>query len=152
MPAGRRGSLLVSRSPVPLDEQTRRRLQLLRRRDTGPERALRSGLHRAGLRFRVDFLISAARCRADIAFPRARIAVFVDGCFWHGCPDHLVWPKNNSAWWREKIEANRRRDQRATRQLEALGWTVVRFWEHEDVTQCVQSLRELVRSRAQSAT
>src|SRR5437764_2324869 len=82
-----------------------RRMQLQASRDTAPERKLRSALHRSGLRFRVHVRpLPGVRREADIVFPKARVAVFVDGCFWHGCPDHAPWPKANAAWWREKIE------------------------------------------------
>src|SRR4051794_11274263 len=99
-------------------------MRRLRRRDTGPERALRSLLHRQGLRFRVDYSVPGHRSRADIAFPRAKVVVYVDGCFWHGCPTHATWPKANRDWWRAKIEANRRRDADTSARLEDEGWYV----------------------------
>jgi DNA mismatch endonuclease (patch repair protein) len=102
-----------------------------RQRDTAAEMTLRSLLHRRGLRFRVHYALPSLRRRADIAFPRQRIAVFVDGCFWHGCPQHGTWPKQNADWWREKIEANRRRDGDTDARLREQGWSVVRVWEHE---------------------
>jgi DNA mismatch endonuclease (patch repair protein) len=102
-----------------------------RQRDTAAEKALRSLLHRRGLRFRVHYRLPGLRRQADIAFPRARIAVFVDGCFWHGCPDHGTWPKENAVWWREKIEANQRRDADTDARLMEKGWSVIRVWEHE---------------------
>ena len=85
-------------------------MQRQARRDTAPELALRSMLHRAGFRFRVDYPVAGTRRRADLAFPRLRLAVFVDGCFWHGCPEHGTWPKANAQWWREKITANQARE------------------------------------------
>lgn len=104
-----------------------------RQRDTKPEVAIRSALHRAGFRYRVNYQpLPGLRRRADIAFPRKRVAVFVDGCFWHGCPDHATWPKENASWWREKIEANVRRDRDTDARLSSAGWTVIRIWEHED--------------------
>ncbi|WP_210241627.1 very short patch repair endonuclease [Mesorhizobium sp. B1-1-9] len=103
-------------------------------RDNPRERALRSALHRSGLRFRLHRpLLTNSRRTVDIVFPRARTAVFLDGCFWHGCPTHGTWPKNNAAWWREKIEANIARDRDTDRRLEEQGWTVLRIWEHEPV-------------------
>lgn len=102
-----------------------------RRRDTAPELALRSELHRRGLRYRVDYPLPGMRRRADIAFPRQRVAVFVDGCFWHGCPKHGTWPKTSETWWRAKIEANRTRDRDTDARLSAAGWISVRVWEHE---------------------
>lgn len=102
-----------------------------RRRDTGPELALRSLLHRAGLRFRVDYpLPFDRRRRADIVFTRAGLYVFVDGCFWHGCPVHVVMPKTRADFWRNKIEGNRERDRDTDARLRALGLTSLRIWEH----------------------
>lgn len=104
------------------------------RRDTGPEVALRRALHAAGLRFRVVYPVPGQRRRSiDIAFTRRKVAVFVDGCFWHGCPEHGVRPRSNSAWWREKLAANQARDRDTDRVLEEQGWAVVRVWEHEPV-------------------
>lgn len=100
-------------------------------RDTLPERALRSELHRRGLRFRLHRrLLPGVRREADIVLPRAKVVVFVDGCFWHGCPQHASWPKSNADWWRDKIETNRARDRDTDDRLEAAGWTVIRIWEH----------------------
>ncbi len=109
-----------------------RRMSVLRRRDNGPEMAVRRLLHRAGLRYRVSWPVPGQRRRTiDIAFTRARLAVYIDGCFWHGCPIHATSPKANSKWWADKIAANRARDADVTAQLQGLGWTVMRFWEHE---------------------
>lgn len=103
-----------------------------RRRDTGPELALRRELHGRGLRFRVDYAPPAGpRCRIDVAFPRAKVAVFVDGCFWHACPDHGTTPKANQEWWRAKLNANVARDRWNDDALREAGWTVVRVWEHD---------------------
>jgi len=108
------------------------RMRANRSRDTKPELSLRSELHRRGLRFRVDLKPEASlRTRADIVFTRARVAVFVDGCFWHGCPEHGTSPRANARFWREKIASNKKRDDRATEDLQRLGWAVVRVWEHE---------------------
>jgi DNA mismatch endonuclease (patch repair protein) len=107
-------------------------MQATPRRDTPCEVALRSALHRLGLRFRIDRKIQGTRRRADLTFVRARVAIFVDGCFWHGCPKHATWPKTNAEWWREKIEDNRRRDADTARCLRSGGWRVIRVWEHED--------------------
>lgn len=119
-----------------------------RRRDTEPELALRSLLHRAGLRFRVDLPIrpgSGRPIRPDIVFPRRRVAVFVDGCFWHGCPIHATQPATNAEYWGDKIVENRARDARTTEALEALGWTVRRFWEHEDPARAAEAVEAMVR-------
>jgi DNA mismatch endonuclease (patch repair protein) len=114
--------------------ETSERMRRVRRRDTPAERELRSELHRLRLRYRVDRRpIPGLRRRADVQVSSLRLAIFVDGCFWHACPRHMTWPRANAAWWREKIEANRRRDIETTAALEAAGWTVVRVWEHEDM-------------------
>lgn len=118
------------------------------RRDTKPELLIRSELHRRGLRFRLDRRpVPSARARADIVFGPARVAVFVDGCFWHGCPDHFTQPKNNAEWWRQKIEANRARDERTTRALADAGWLVLRFWEHENPVEVASAVEAAVRDR-----
>lgn len=101
-------------------------------RETDPEVELRSALHRAGLRFRKDYCpLPGYRIRVDVAFPQSRVCVFLDGCFWHGCPVHFAVPKRNSDWWKEKIDDNRQRDARQTVQLKKRGWRVFRLWEHE---------------------
>jgi DNA mismatch endonuclease (patch repair protein) len=103
-----------------------------RRRDTAPELAVRRILHANGMRYRVDMrLVRETRSRADIAFTRQRIAVFIDGCFWHGCPEHLHLPKANADYWTPKLARNVERDAEVTAILRGLGWTVLRFWEHE---------------------
>lgn len=104
-----------------------------RRTETKPEQRLRSELHRRGLRFRKDLLIRAGgiRTHADIAFTRRRLAVFVDGCFWHRCPEHGTSPKSNTDYWAPKLQANVDRDRRVDAALRADGWTVLRIWEHE---------------------
>lgn len=117
------------------DPRTRARMSRQRRRDTAPEMALRRELHRRGLRFFVDRApIAGMRRRADLVFPRRRVAVYVDGCFWHRCPLHATAPKNNAQWWDEKLAANVRRDRDTDARLTDAGWTVVRVWEHEDAT------------------
>lgn len=113
------------------------------RRDTSPELALRKALHAAGLRYRVTYPVPGARRRTiDIAFTRARLAVFVDGCFWHGCPDHGTSPRANGEWWRAKLAANLARDRDTDRLLGEAGWQVLRVWEHE------ASLSAAVRTQA----
>lgn len=108
-------------------------MQRQRRRDTEAEMAVRRLVHAAGLRYRVDMRpLSSVRRRADLVFTRAKVAVFIDGCFWHGCPEHGSFPKANAAWWRDKIGRNRARDMETDAELERAGWTVVRAWEHED--------------------
>ncbi|MGC4994174.1 very short patch repair endonuclease [Nocardia salmonicida] len=104
-----------------------------RRRDTRPELAVRRRLHALGLRYRVDFapLPDVRRPRVDIVFTRARVAVFIDGCYWHGCPEHYRPARINAEFWSAKIAANQERDMRSTAALRDAGWTVLRFWEHE---------------------
>ena len=124
----------TDRKPPASNAAIAARMSLVRRRDTGPEVALRRVLHARGLRFRVDVRPTPAlRGRADIVFSRRRVAVYVDGCFWHGCPEHGVLPKSNSEWWRQKLVATAERDRRANEVLRDEGWGVVRIWEHEDV-------------------
>ena len=120
----------------------------LGQRDTNPELELRRILHARGLRFRVDRpVLTDRRRRADIVFAPAKVAVFVDGCFWHGCPEHASWPKSNERFWREKIETNRRRDLDTNERLLSDGWEVVRVWEHEDMAAAADRIEELVRDR-----
>ncbi|MCL8251356.1 very short patch repair endonuclease [Aeromicrobium fastidiosum] len=115
-------------------------------RDTKPELALRSSLHRAGLRFRKDYRLDVGglRCRPDIAFTRLRVAVFVDGCFWHCCPEHGVSPKRNSEYWGPKLRRNVERDALQTKALIAAGWTVIRVWEHEPIAEALQRVLDAV--------
>ena len=109
------------------------KMSTLARRDTKPEMMLRRELHRRGMRFRVQLRVPGnARRSIDIAFTRARLAVFVDGCFWHACPVHHLQPRTNVEWWEWKRGRNRERDLDTNRCLEAAGWEVLRFWEHED--------------------
>jgi DNA mismatch endonuclease (patch repair protein) len=101
-------------------------------RETKPEERLRHEIAATGATFLADARPEAAlRCKADFVFPEQRVCVFVDGCFWHGCPDHFTPPKSNRDWWEEKIGANIERDLRQTEELRRLGWTVLRVWEHE---------------------
>jgi DNA mismatch endonuclease (patch repair protein) len=103
-----------------------------RRADTAPEVALRSALHRRGYRFRVQRPLEFdRRRRADLVFPKERVAIFVDGCFWHSCPDHGTLPKANHEWWENKLDRNRERDADTDRRLIDAGWQSIRVWEHE---------------------
>ncbi|GEL47512.1 hypothetical protein CHO01_26280 [Cellulomonas hominis] len=120
-----------------------RRMSRLRRRDNERELSLRRALHAEGLRYRVTYPVPGLRRRTiDIAFTRRRVAVFLDGCFWHGCPLHGTDPRSNSAWWAQKIAANRARDADTDRHLGALGWRVVRVWEHEDISSASARVRD----------
>jgi DNA mismatch endonuclease, patch repair protein len=113
--------------------RARRVMQGNRSRDTKPELRVRTNLHAAGMRFRVDYRpIPSVRRSADIVFTRVRLAVFIDGCYWHGCPLHARPSGPNLAYWSEKIERNRQRDVETSALFLANGWAVLRFWEHED--------------------
>lgn len=137
------------RAPVATSEMVRKRMRAVKRRDTPAELVLRSALHRQGLRFRVNLRpIRRLRRTADIVFIRAKIAVFVDGCFWHGCPIHQSWPRSNGAWWRQKIQATQRRDAETNRLLTAEGWLVVRVWEHEDLLSAAARIAVAVEMRS----
>ena len=138
-----------NRPPKSPSPEIRERMRNTRRRDTKPELELRSLLHRSGLRFFVDrpVLPDDRRRRADIVFPRAKVAVFVNGCFWHGCPEHASWPKNNAAWWRAKIEKNRDRDADTDRRLRSAGWVPVRIWEHDAPEIALLEVRKVVNER-----
>jgi DNA mismatch endonuclease (patch repair protein) len=117
-----------------------------KRRDTKPELRIRSALFRLGLRFRVDRRpVVAIAGRADVVFSRRRIAVFVDGCYWHGCPIHYVAPSTNTDYWSAKVEGNQRRDERTTSALIDVGWRVVRVWEHEEPGAVAETIACLVR-------
>lgn len=145
-------SLSRTRRPEASSPLVRRRMQLTARRDTPCEVAIRSAVHVMGLRFRVDWPLPGTRRRADLAFIRARVAVFVDGCFWHCCPEHGTWPKANAEWWRHKIVTNVQRDRDTDARLRANGWTVLRFWEHDDVSRAAQVIRRTVARSRRSAS
>src|SRR5262249_3610281 len=133
------------RVPWASSEVVRRRMQVTGQRNTPGEIALRSALHRQGLRYAVDSrpLLSIPR-PADIVFRSARVAVFVDGCFWHGCPSHGTWPKANAEWWRTKIKANRVRDANTNRNLRKHGWMVIRLWAHDPVPAAARRIARMV--------
>ena len=117
----------------------------VRRSGTGPELALRRALHRVGLRYRLR-AGEGLPGTPDIAFRRSRVAVFVDGCFWHSCPRHRSTPKANAPFWQAKIERNRARDVRANRALRARGWTVVRVWAHDVDTRIDRAVGRVVKA------
>ena len=121
-----------------------------RGRDTRPELAVRSLLHGMGLRYRLGLRLSVGdvRVRPDITFTRRRVAVFVDGCFWHGCPEHQRKPRSNVDYWKPKLDANVARDRRVDAALLAAGWRVVRVWEHEDPADAAARIHAIVTSTA----
>lgn len=118
--------------PPVSSELIRVRMSTTKRRDTKPELKLRRALFRRGFRFRVDVSVNGTRRRSDIVFARERMAIYVDGCFWHSCPEHGTVPKQNREWWVSKLATNKTRDDDTDARLGADGWTVLRFWEHED--------------------
>jgi DNA mismatch endonuclease (patch repair protein) len=132
------------RTPVPLNTTVSAQMQRMPRSSTGPEIMIRRELHSRGLRFRVNHPLLPGR--PDVAFTAARVAVFVDGCFWHSCPDHGLLPKNNRDWWRNKLERNVERDREKDAQLEEMGWTVVHVWEHEGPLEAADAIEQLWRS------
>ncbi len=121
-----------------------------RARDTSPELAVRRLLHAIGLRYRVDYPPLGGRRRADIVFTRQRIAVFIDGCFWHGCPEHATLPKANADYWLPKLQRNIVRDRETDELLRDSGWTVLRFWEHEASADVARAIADAVRTRVES--
>lgn len=129
-------------------EAVRNQMRANRSRDTRPELALRSRVHELGLRYRVSARpLPSIRRTADLVFTRARVAVFLDGCFWHGCPDHHRPARRNEEFWRDKVTGNRARDAETDHLLESAGWMVVRVWEHEDPEVAALKVREVVKAR-----
>ena len=125
----------------------RKSMQANRPRDTVGEASLRSALHRVGLRFRKHYRpLPFLRCEADVAFPKLRLAVFFDGCFWHGCPDHGTRPVAHGDWWGRKLDNNKVRDEQNAERLREAGWTVVRVWEHENEQEAVAKIKAAVSS------
>ncbi|WAL72562.1 very short patch repair endonuclease [Kitasatospora sp. YST-16] len=132
--------------PAPSSPSVASRMRKQARKDTAPELAVRRLLHRRGLRYRVNSPVPGmSRRTMDISFSHAKVAVFMDGCFWHGCPEHATEPKSNAAWWRAKLDRNMERDEETTHHLVAQGWTVLRFWEHETVSEVAETIIEAVR-------
>ena len=133
------------RRPVSSSVDASRRMAKVRQTGTGAEVALRREMYRIGLRYMIEYeVLKKPRRVADVAFPSRKIAVFVDGCFWHGCPEHATWPKQNAEFWREKIEANQRRDTDTNDRLRSIGWTVLRFWSHEPPTEAARTVARAV--------
>ena len=137
---------LVADSPT---DEVGRRMRRVRREHTTPELAIRSAIHRRGLRYRLHRSVPGVpRVKPDIVFPKARVVVYVDGCFWHRCPAHGTLPKRNREWWEAKLEANVARDRRHAAALRDAGWEVVRIWEHEDPGEAALRIESLVRPRS----
>ncbi|MBU17951.1 MAG: very short patch repair endonuclease [Chloroflexi bacterium] len=129
--------------PPPSSEQVSQQMKRMPRKNSGPEVRLRRELHSRGLRFRVN--LRGLPGTPDIAFTRAKIAVFVDGCFWHRCPEHGVLPKANRDWWREKLDRNVERDRRKDGELEDLGWLSIHVWEHDDPSTVADGIEQAWR-------
>jgi DNA mismatch endonuclease (patch repair protein) len=137
--------------PTPSSDAVSARMRATRRRDTGPEIAVRSALHALGLRYRVDLPIrlpGRRPVRPDVVFTRRRICIFVDGCFWHCCPIHGVEPSRNVGYWGPKLARNVARDRAVDAALADEGWTVVRIWEHDDPGSAAAVIAGLVRGSA----
>jgi DNA mismatch endonuclease, patch repair protein len=132
----------VADYPHPLNPGRSANMRANRRKDTKPELALRRALHAQGYRYRKDYRLelAGARVRPDIAFTARRVAVFVDGCFWHCCPQHGSQPANNTWYWEPKLARNVERDRAADAALDAAGWSVVRIWEHESLEAAVAAV------------
>lgn len=138
---------------IPSSHEASSRMARVPQKGTKAELGLRRILHSRGLRYRLHVtVLTKPRRVADIVFSSAHVAVFVDGCFWHGCPEHASWPKSNANFWREKIEANRVRDADTDQRLSALGWKTVRVWEHEDPSDAANRIAELVDARKKDGT
>ncbi|MDJ0379645.1 very short patch repair endonuclease [Streptomyces sp. G-G2] len=134
---------------APSSPEVSARMSRQNSRDTAPEVAVRRLLHASGLRYRVHVPVPGMPRRTiDISFGRDKIAVFLDGCFWHGCPQHATQPKANAEWWRTKLDKNMARDLATTAHLQANGWTVLRFWEHETPTTVADTVTSIKRERA----
>jgi DNA mismatch endonuclease, patch repair protein len=137
--------------PSASSEAALRRMKAAKPRDTAAEKAIRSTLHRLGLRYSIDAKpAKELNRRADILFRTLKVAVFIDGCFWHGCPIHGTQAKANAEFWRAKISRNQERDVQTTEYLEKEGWKVIRVWEHEDPLAASQKIYNIVRKRQKS--
>lgn len=134
--------------PEPLDGSVRHRMRVTKRRDTPAEIELRRCLHRQGFRYTIDArALPSSRRRADLVFRRSRVAVFVDGCFWHSCPFHGSTPKHNASWWKAKLAGNVRRDRDTDHELRSAGWVVVRVWAHEVPARASERVRKVLAAR-----
>ncbi|WP_392670779.1 very short patch repair endonuclease [Streptomyces sp. LN785] len=123
-------------------------MQAIRSRDTKPEWLIRRLVHASGLRYRVSARpLPELRRTADLVFRPVKVAVFIDGCYWHGCPEHYVSPKTNPGYWSEKVARNMARDRDTDERLTEAGWLVMRFWEHQDSTASALSIVDTVRER-----
>lgn len=129
--------------PYPSSQAVSSVMKANKRANTKPEIAIRKGLHRLGYRFRKDYVlrVQGRRCRPDIVFTRKKVAIFVDGCFWHSCPIHGHTPRANVSYWKSKFERNALRDELDTDALKSNGWKVIRIWEHCNVEEALQIIQ-----------
>jgi DNA mismatch endonuclease, patch repair protein len=135
---------------VPSSAAVSARMSRFPRRDTAPEVGLRRLLHARGMRYRVNLPVPGlARRTIDIAFPRAKVAVFVDGCYWHGCPQHGRLPRSNREWWAEKLRRNQARDAHTAEHLSSIGWLVLRLWAHEEPSGAADTVARIVNQACQ---
>ncbi|MFF8290349.1 very short patch repair endonuclease [Streptomyces sp. NPDC016309] len=131
----------------------RRNMQAIRSRDTKPEQLIRRLVHAQGLRYRVAAKpLPDLRRTADMVFRPAKVAVFIDGCYWHGCPEHYVPPRTNPGYWSDKVARNIARDRDTDRRLQEAGWLVLRFWEHMPAGECVTEITRVVKERRRDGT
>lgn len=140
--------MAASTRAAPSTPEASLRMQRVRQKNTSAESALRREIHALGLRYRIHVpVLTKPRRVADVAFSGLRVAVFIDGCFWHGCPKHATWPKQNADFWRAKILANQERDRDTDARLLAHGWEVVRVWAHETPCEAASRIAKVVRRR-----
>ncbi|MFI7038598.1 very short patch repair endonuclease [Microbispora rosea] len=145
--------MAVQRPTRASSDGTRKSMQANRGRDTKPELALRRAVHALGLRYRVSIRpLPSIRRTADIVFTRAKVAVFMDGCFWHGCPEHHTKSATNAEYWAEKVRRNRERDAETDRLLTEAGWSVIRIWEHENPEASANVIATEVHGRSLTPT
>lgn len=140
--------LRMTKKPTAKSDAVSDAMRRMPTRSTGPEIAIRKELFKRGLRYRVQYPVPGySRRSIDIAFPGTKVAVFIDGCFWHGCKAHRNIPEHNRAWWEEKIESNRARDRETDAHLRTLGWEVLRYWEHDSQDDIIPKVIQVVLER-----
>jgi DNA mismatch endonuclease (patch repair protein) len=138
----------MGRTPNASSPEVSERMRRAKTCGTGPELAVRRLLFAKGFRYRVQARVPGlSRRTIDVAFPGKRLAVFIDGCFWHGCSRHRTVPKNNHAWWLAKLIENRQRDRDTDKTLTRMGWRVLRFWEHDDPARVVATIQSTLKAR-----
>ncbi len=134
--------------PAPSSDAALKRMKAAKPRDTVPEKALRSALFKKGVRYKIDARpVKELNRRADIVFRSAKVAIFVDGCFWHGCPIHGTQAKANAEFWKNKIKQNQIRDEDTNKQLKKAGWRVIRVWEHKNPEKASQKIYNIIMKR-----